>query len=179
MIDSEVIRLRRLRDAALRVRAIAAVLDPRPARRHSVVARSGQSCWRIARIITGTLRAHPYLNYQRGPSEVRAVYDRIRAGLLGGIVRHRGRSLQTLCAELQRVAHELDDTRALTWSAELSDTLGRSQTQMRRLIKELDAAARTEAGSGVETDKTRVAARGVTLQDDAGRVAGTWPYLAF
>jgi hypothetical protein len=178
MIDSEVIRLRRLRDAALRVRAIAAVLDPKPAWRNSVAARSGQSCWRIARIITGTLRAHPYLNYQRGPSEVRAVYDRIRAGLLGGIARSRGRSLQTLCAELQRVAHELDDTRALTWSADLSDTLGRSQTQMRRLIKELDAAVRTAAGSLIETD-TRVEARSVALREDAGSVAGNWPYLAF
>jgi hypothetical protein len=177
MIDSEVIRLRRLRDTALRVRAVAAVLDFQPAQRNSVVARSGQSCWRIARIITGTLRAHPYLNYHRGPSEVRAVYDRIRAGLLGGIARPRGRSLQTFCAELQRVAHELDDTRALTWSADLSDTLGRSQTQMRRLIKELDAAARMEAGPRIETD-TRVEARGVALRDDAGSVAGNWPYLA-
>jgi hypothetical protein len=178
MIDSEVIRLRRLRDTALRVRAIAAVLDSRPARRSSVVARSGQSCWRIARVITGTLRAHPYLNYQRGPSEGRAVYDRIRAGLLGGIARYRGRSLQTFCAEVQRVVRELDDTRALTWSADLSDALGRSQTQMRRLIEELDAAARTETGSRIETD-TQVEARSVALRDDAGSVAGNWPYLAF
>jgi hypothetical protein len=166
-----------LRDTALRVRAIAAVMDSPKARHGSVVVRSGQSCWRIARVITGTLRAHPYLNYQRGPSEVRAVYDRIRAALLGGIARHRGRSLRTFRAELQRVAHELDDTRALTWSADLSDTLGRSQTQMRRLIQELDAAARSEAGSRIET--TRVEARSVALRDDAGTVAGTWPYLAF
>jgi hypothetical protein len=178
MIDSEVIRLRRLRDTALRVRAIAAVLDSHPARRSSVVARGGQSCWRIARVITGTLRAHPYLNYQRGPSEIRAVYDAIRAGLLGGIARYRGRSLQMFCAELQRVAHELDDARALTWSADLSDTLGRSQTQMRRLIKELDAAGRTEAGSRTEAD-TQVEARSVALRDDAGSVGGNWPYLAF
>jgi hypothetical protein len=178
MIDSEVLRLRRLRDTALRVRAIAAVLDSHPARRSSVIARSGHSCWRIARVITGTLRAHPYLNYQQGPSEGRAVCDRIRAGLLGGIARYRGRSLQTFCAELQRVAHELDDTRALTWSADLSDALGRSQTQMRRLIKELDAAARAEAGSRIETD-TRGEARSVTLRDETGSVAGNWPYLAF
>ena len=178
MNDSEVIRLRRLRDTALRVRAIAAVLDSHPARRTSMIARSGQSCWRIARVITGTLRAHPYLNYQRGASEVRAVYDRIRAGLLGGIARYRGRTLQTLCAELQRVAHELDDTRALTWSSDLSDTLGRSQTQMRRLIKELETAARAEAGSRIEPD-TRREARSVALRDDAGSVAGNWPYLAF
>jgi hypothetical protein len=178
MIDSEVMRLRRLRDTALRVRAMGAVLDSPPARRSSVVARGGQNCWRIARAITGTLRAHPYLNYQRGPSEVRAVCDRIRASLLGGIARYRGRGLQTFCVELQRVARELDDTRALTWSADLSDTLGRSQSQIRRLIKELDAAARSEAGSQIETD-TRVDARSVAVQDEAGSVAGNWPYLAF
>jgi hypothetical protein len=178
MIDSEVMRLRRLRDTALRVRAIAAVLDSRPARRSSLLARGGQNCWRIARVITGTLRAHPYLNYQRGPSEVRAVYDRIRASLLGGIARYRGRSLQMFCIELQCVARELDDTRALTWSADLSDALGRSQSQIRILIKELDAAARSEAGSRIETE-TRVDARSGALQDDAGSVAGNWPYLAF
>ena len=178
MIDSEVIRLRRLRDTALKVRAIAAVLDSCPARRGSLLARSGQSCWRIARLITGTLRAHPYLNYQQGPSEVRAVYDCIRAGLLGGIARHRGRSLQTFYAELQRVAHELDDTRALTWSADLSDALGRSQTQMRKLIEELSAAARMEGGSRIEVDAP-VKARSVAFRDAEGSVAGNWPYLAF
>ena len=178
MIDFEVMRLRRLRNKALRVRAIAAVLDPDSARRGSVPARSGQSCWRVARVITGTLRAHPYLNYQRGPSEVRAVYDRIRAAVLGGIARYRGRSLQRLRGELQCVARELDDARALTWSADLSDTLGRSQTQMRRLIKELDAAVRTEAGSRIDTD-TRVEGRNVAHREDAGTVAGNWPCLAF
>jgi len=35
----------------------------------------------------------------------------------------------------------LDDARALTWSSELSDSLGRSQTQIRALIKELDDGA--------------------------------------
>jgi hypothetical protein len=178
MIDSEVIRLRRLRDTALKVRAIAAVLDAQSARRGSVVARSGQSCWRIARVVTGTLRAHPYLNYQRGPGEVRAVYDRMRAGLLGGIACYRGRSLQAFSAELQRVAQELDDTRALTWSADLSDALGRSQTQMRRLIKELDAAAVVEAGARIKPDNRREG-RSVAVRDNTGSVAGNWPYLAF
>jgi len=177
MIDAEVMRLRRLRNTALRARAVAAVLDAHPQRRYSVFSRSAQSCWQIARVVTGRLRAHPYLSYQRGPSNVRRVYDRVSASMLGGIARRRDRSLQIFSAELRRVARELDDARALTWSADLSDTFGRSQTQIRRLIKELDAGARKEAGSQREAIP-RVEVRLSPLRDE-GRVPGNWPYLAF
>jgi hypothetical protein len=177
MIDTEVIRLRQLRNTALKTRAVAAALDSDPARRNSVFSRGAVSCWRIAGVITGRLRAHPYLSYQRGPSEMRGVYDRFSAGLLAGIARYRGRSLQTLSRELQRVARELDDARALTWSSDLSDTLGRSQKQIRTLIKELDADARNEAGSRQET-VARVSTRTGNGRDDAGGVAANWPYLA-
>jgi hypothetical protein len=178
MIDAEVIRLRRLRNMALRVRALAEAMASHPVRRDSVFSRSGRNCWRIARLITGTLRAHPYLSYQRGPSEVRAAYDKVSAGLLGGIAQYRGRSLQVFSTELQRVARELDDTRALTWSADLSDALGRSQTQIRRLVMELNCAARKEAGShrqAVPQVELRTAGAG----DAAGGAPGHWPYLAF
>jgi hypothetical protein len=131
MIDAEVTRLRRLRSTALKVRALAEAMAAHSVRRDSVFSQGGRSCWRIARLMTGTLRAHPYLSYQRGPSGVRAVYDRASAGLLSGIAQYRGRSLQVFAVELQRVARELDDTRALTWSADLSDALGRSQIQIR------------------------------------------------
>jgi hypothetical protein len=69
----------------------------------------------------------------------------------------------------------LDDARALTWSADLSDTLGRSQIQIRTLIKELDADAPSEVASRRETF-ARVETR--DGRDDAGSVAGDWPYLA-
>src|SRR5258707_4989450 len=177
MIDSEVTRLRRLRNTALRARALAATLASEPARRDSVFSRGAVSCWQIARIITGLLRAHPYLSYQRGPSEVRGVYDRLSAGLLGGIARYRGRSHQTYSDELRRVERELDDAWALTWSSDLSDTLGRSQIQIRGLIKELDAGALNESGSRHET-APRVETRIGAVRDDSGSVAGNWPYLA-
>src|SRR5216683_2480226 len=181
MIDTEVTRLRRLRNTALRARAVAATLDSDSARRDSVFSRGAVNCWRIARVITGLLRAHPYLSYQRGPSEVRGVYDRASAGLLGGIARYRGRSQQTFSDELRRVARELDDARALTWSSDLSDTLGRSQMQIRELIKELDAVARNESGSRHETAprvETRIGAvrYDTAVRDDSGSVAGNWPY---
>jgi hypothetical protein len=177
MIDTEVTRLRRLRNTALRARAVAAVLDSDSARRGSVFSRSAVNCWRIARVITGLLRGHPYLSYQRGPSELRGLYDRVSAGLLGGIARYRGRSLQIFSDELRRVARELDDARALTLSSDLSDTLGRSQTRIRGLIQELDADARNEAGSRHET-APRVETRTGAVRNDSGSVAGNWPYLA-
>jgi hypothetical protein len=177
MIDSEVMRLRRLRNTALRARALAAALDSDPARRRSVFSRSAVSCWQIARVVTGWLRAHPYLSYQRGPSEVRGVYDRLSAGLLGAVAQYRGRSLQTFSRELQGVAHELDDARALTWSSDLSDTLGRSQMHLRTLIKELDADTHSEVASRHET-LARVQGRTADGRDGAGSVTGNWPYLA-
>jgi hypothetical protein len=177
MIDTEVMRLRRLRNTALKARALAAALDSDPARRSSVFSRSAVTSWRIARVTTGWLRAHPYLSYQRGPSEVRGAYDRLSAGMLSAVARYRGRSLQTLSRELQRVARELDDARALTWSSDLSDTLGRSQMQIRTLIKELDADTRAEVPSRHET-LARVETRTGNRRDDAGSVAGNWPDLA-
>jgi hypothetical protein len=96
--------------------------------------------------------------------------------LLGGVARYRGRSHLTFSDELRRVARELDDARALTWSSHLSDTLGRSLTQIRGLINEL-AAARNESGSRPET-APRVETRIGAVRDDSGSVAGSWPYLA-
>jgi hypothetical protein len=177
MIGTEVARLRRLRNTALRARALAAALDSDPAQRGSVFSRGAVNCWQIARVITGLLRGHPYLSYQRGPGEMRGAHDRISAGLMGGIARYRGRTHQTLSDELRRVARELDDARALTWSSDLSDALGRSQRQIRGLIEELDAGVRSASGSRHETApqvETRIAA----VPDDAGSVAGNWPYLA-
>jgi hypothetical protein len=177
MIDSEVMRLRRLRNTALRARALAAALDPDSARRSSVFSRSSVNCWRITRVITGWLRAHPYLSYHQGPSEMRGLYDRLSTGLLGAVARYRGRSLQTFSSELQRVARELDDARALTWSSELSDTLGRAQIQIRSLIQELDADARKE-GASRDATMARVDLRVGDGREGPGSVAGNWPYLA-
>jgi hypothetical protein len=176
--DAEVTRLRRLRNLALSARAMAIVLEPDPARRNSVFSRSALSCWRIARIATGTLRGHPYVPYQQGPGMLRGVYIRLDAGFAGTIARYRGVSARMFYAQLQRVARELDDARALTWSTELSDTLGRSQTHMRRLLAELGAAARHEAGLQHEVDPA-VNAQSGTGGEGEGGVAGNWPFLAF
>jgi len=179
MNDPEVLRLRELRNTALKARAIAAALRSAEtcSARAGTLSSSAAACWRIARVITGRLRAHPYPNYQQGPSQLRGACHRVSARMLATIASHRGRSLQTLSRELRRVVGELDDARALTWSAELSDTFGRSQTQIRGLIQELDARARNEAGSLREA-AVRIEARAEARQGDAGGTAN-WPYLAF
>jgi hypothetical protein len=178
MIDTEVVRLRQLRATALKARALAAAMNSSSPRGGAMFSRSGVSCWRIARVVTGRLRAHPYLSYQRDASSARAMFDRLIAYLLAGISQRRGQSLRTFLVELKRVAREVDNARALTWSADLSDNLGRSQTEIRRLIKEVEAGARKESGAPIEAGygvDTRVKAIG----DEPGSVAGNWPYLAF
>ena len=180
MIDTEVARLRRLRNTALRARAVAAALNSHSAG-DSAFSRSAATCWRIARVITGRLRAHPYLSYRREPSELRRLYDSVSAGLLGAIARYRGRTHQAFSEELRRVARELDDARALTWSPDLSDSLGRSQMQMRRLMMEVDEGARNEGGLREERGSGPL--RGSTSRTgadrgQAGEVPGNWPYLA-
>jgi hypothetical protein len=177
MIDTEVERLRRLRNAALRVRAIAAVMESDPAQRNSVFARSALVLWQVARVITGRLRAHPYLSFQQGPSEARAVRDGIFAAVLGAMARYRGRTVRVYCDELRRVAREVDDARALTWSPDLSDDLGRSQARIHRLIRELEVASLVEAGTNVD-HTVRLDTRAGAGPAPAEVAEGNWPYLA-
>jgi len=179
MIDAEVMRLRRLRTTVLQARALAAEFDSAKSRRNSVFSRTAVNCWQIARVVTGRLRAHPYLKFQRGPTDLDTLYGGARANWFSMLSRSGPGRLQTLSDELHRVARELDDARALTWSADLSDTFGRSQAQIRRLIAEVDAGVQRETGSrsGVAANsRSSVAARD---GEAAGDVAGNWPYLAF
>src|SRR5579863_3833587 len=171
MIDAEVMRLRRLRDTALRARALAAVLKTTDPRRHSVFSRSAVSCWQIARTITGRLRGHPDLHYQRGPGELRTLLDGIRANILGGAARDRKRSLARLAREVQGVARELDDARALTRSAELSDDFGRAQVHVRRLMAELGGSHQV---TGLPAARAP-ARRRLSIPQDESDVPGNWP----
>jgi hypothetical protein len=178
MIDLEVVRLRQLRATALKARALAAAMESSSPRGGATFSRSAVSCWRIARLATGRLRAHPYLSYQRDASSARAAFDLFIAYLLAAISQRQGQSFRTFLVELKRVAREVDNARALTWSADLSDSLGRSQAEIRRLIKEVEAGARKESGALIEAGYgADPSPEGIV--DKAGRVAGNWPYLAF
>ncbi len=177
MIDAEVLRLRRLRDVALRTRALGHSLDAQITSKDSVFARSAVACWTVARIVTGRLRAHPYLSYQEGPSRLRGTLDRLAASLLAPSARRGNRAFGVYGAQLRAFAREVDDVRALTWSPDLSDALGRMQIQIRRLTRELEIGAHAETGA---TELPRVAAAGAETAGslDGLTVENSWPYLA-
>jgi len=60
MNDAEVVRLRRLRECALRSRAIARAMAANPHTRNDPLLVGGVgSGWRIARAVSGKLKAHP------------------------------------------------------------------------------------------------------------------------
>lgn len=178
MVDAEVLRLRKLRSAALLARTLAKILDSDCAEKQSVLARSATLCWTVARVASGHLRAHPYLSYQRGPSRLRELADGLIASVLGLNARRQKRRLSVYAQQLQTVTREVDDVRALTRSAELSDALGRIQIQMRRLANELELGALGEAGTARMPRAQAVALStiGDSLEEFGGNSA--WPYLA-
>jgi len=177
MIDAEVSRLRNLRNIALRARAVAHSLDSN-SHSDSVLARSAAICWTIARIATGRLRAHPYLSYQKGPGRLREPADRLLASLLALNARRANRRLSVFLLQLQAVARGVDDVRALTWSPDLSDALGRIQIQIRRLANELELGALGESGATIMPRARAVVCTeaGDSLSDISGE--NNWPYLA-
>jgi hypothetical protein len=158
MSDAEVLRLRRLRNAVLRARALAKRFDSAQGRVDSIFSKTAVTCWGIARFITGYLRAHPDLRCQKGPNPIREMFDRLDAAFIALVARHPQRRILLVTGEVERAARELDDVRALTRSPELSDVLGRLQVNVRRLI-----------GQPVQQHRqTRPA--GIGLADN-------WPYL--
>jgi hypothetical protein len=181
MIDAEVLRLRKLRGLALRARALAKILDadcPAHApQEQSIFARSAVICWTVARISSGRLRAHPYLSYQRGPSQLDDLADAMTASLVALSARRRNRRSSVYAQQLQSVARQVDDVRALTMSPDLSDALGRVQIQMRRLASELELAAVGETGAAL-LPRVKVVAAAHTTHALNEMSDTSWPYLA-
>lgn len=174
MIDPEVARLRRLRDAALRARAIArALLAAREGPEDPLLERAGCVSWRVARAATGRLIAHPYPSYQRGPTLHTVVLHALGARYTA-LVR-RSQRLAACRAELLGLHRIVDDVRALTLAPDLSETLGRSQWELTTLLETVERAS----ASGVAD----AAARPVLPKRSAeiaapGALEGDWPYLA-
>jgi hypothetical protein len=178
MIDAEVVRLRKLRSVALRARALARALES-DSLENSVFAKSAVLCWTISRIATGHLRAHPYLSYQKGPSPIRELADRAIASIAALTARRQNLCFSVYAPQLQWVAREVADARALTWSADLGDALGRAQLQLRRLAAELDAGVQNEAGALAMpriTASARAPENGGALENLGPETH--WPYLA-
>lgn len=174
--EVEVLRLRRLRATALRVRAFARALSADASTDHAMFSRTACSCWRIARTATGRLRSHPHLRYQRdaGPFAI-LWYDAI-ARLLAGKGSRRGDMLGELQTNLRVISRELADARSLTWSPELSDSLGRSQVEVRRLLDTVERAALAQAPVGVAR-KPQATALSAATRSAAADPPAQWPYL--
>jgi hypothetical protein len=177
MIDPEVARLRRLRAVALRVREIGRQLgSARWARDDARFSRGAGAAWRIARVASGKLSAHPYVRYQKGATLAELIRNRLLAGGLAAISKDLGSGLRSFEAELGALARLLEDVRALTWSTDFSDTLGRSLAELKALIAEV--AVETQSGAA-ERQPILAASRtdgGLSLGET---IEGDWPYLAF
>jgi hypothetical protein len=84
--------------------------------------------------------------------------------------------LGELRTNLRVVSRELADARSLTWSPDLSDSLGRSQVEVRRLVDTVERAALALAPMATPRSSqatTLSAAHRATTDGPA-----QWPYLA-
>src|SRR5216683_901544 len=133
MFDKEVERLRRLRAAALRVRAVARALRPGD----TLLNRGRCAAWRVARFVSGRLRAHPYASFQKDAGIGVVVANSLAAANAGLGVKTRHQGLLRFEAHLKSLAHELSDVRALTCASDLNDSFGRSQIEIRSLLAAL------------------------------------------
>jgi hypothetical protein len=169
MIDAEVIRLRRLRRTALATRALARSLHAGlPA--EGAFARSGVAAWGIARLANGKLWSHPNLSCQQGPGALQTLTDGALAAATAFVARKQGRPYGVFAQQLQILAREVDDVRALTWSADLSDVLSRAQWQLLRSLQDLNAGIHREGGAPVAV---RAASQSAATANPVD-----WPYLA-
>jgi hypothetical protein len=189
MIDPEVARLRRLRAEALRAREIARRLGAaRWGTKDPLLARGACASWRIARVVTGKLIEHPYLRYQQGVGVGSLVGNRLAAGWIAWVSKDRSSGLKAYASRLQSLSRQLDDARALTWSTDFSDALGRSQSEIKTLLRSVDVEIHgtetermpVDTRLPVRTVRTGSAPRTDTLVGELAKGFETdWPYLAF
>ena len=167
MIDKEVERLRRLRATALRVRTVARALGPGDA----LLNRGRCAAWRVARIVSGRLRAHPYASFQRDAGISVVLANSLSAANTALGVKTRRQGLLRFETHLKSLARELSDVRALTCAPDLNDNFARSQVEIRALL----AALTYETGGFPAVEASTIPripdARG------AAAVDSDWPYL--
>ena len=177
---------------ALRVRAIAHTLNSKPYASDDVLlAQIAGASWRIARAVSGRLRAHPYASYQQDAGLGEQLCHRLFANSLALGIRSRGQALAKCEWHMSSLARHLADVRALTWSPDLSESLGRSAFELSGLFDALARETHGSCGSGPLPHGCAVAANGagnfagsivagslVAGSLVAGSLVGDWPYLA-
>jgi hypothetical protein len=136
MID-EVLRLRKLRKGALTLRALGRAFSAHgafePDRASLPVTLLS---WRVARIATGQLRAHPHHPFRRDPGVAERAMRALQVLFTALHCRSRLRRERLFLEEFAAFKHLIDDVRSLTRSAELSDSLGRAQSQACALLRD-------------------------------------------
>jgi hypothetical protein len=170
--------LRRLRSEALLVREIARTYESSQwAANESLLGRSACASWRIARLVSGRLKGHPYAEYQKNAGAVTQAGNRLQANCLALINKGRLQGLKVLEARVASLARHLDDAVSLAWSSDFSEALSRSQFE----IKSLAAALALEtSGGGVEGRPVLRPSRSEGMAGELGAaLEGDWPYLAF
>jgi len=159
MIDAEVERLRRLRGSALQLRAVARALGGKRSLKDQEGLFSQGRCaaWRIARTVTGRLRAHPNFRYQKDAG-VGTLLKISMMGVAASVTAtNRHRAMTEYGVQLKAVLRELDNARALTWAVDLSDTFGRSQRELRALIAAVEGQTQGRSGTAVARGAAREA----------------------
>ena len=195
MIDFEVERLRRLRASALRLRAVSRALGANRAMLDDGLLSLGAcAAWRVARVVSGHLRAHPYESFQKDAGLGTLLMNGLvaKAAALG--TSRRSQVLAHLERHSTALSRELDDARALTRAADLSDSFGRSQNEIRSLIAAVECAAGAAEATALprpvpqpravpplprRTEMPRRPAPVSGSSAAATAAGGDWPYLAF
>jgi hypothetical protein len=159
MIDAEVERLRRLRGSALQLRAVARALGGKRSLKGDEGLFSLGRCaaWRIARTVTGRLRAHPNFRYQKDAGLGTLLKNSMIGVAASLTATTRRRAMIDYGAQLKAVLRELDNARALTWAVELSDTFGRSQRELRALVAAVELQTQGRSGAVVARGAVREA----------------------
>jgi hypothetical protein len=175
MNDSEVARLRRLRVTALRVRAVALALGSTTLMQHNpLLDRARCAAWRVARIVSGRLRAHPYARFQKDAGVGAVLWNSLVAVAVALRARSQPRALLSFDVQLRQLARQLDRARAFTWATDLSDSFGRSQNEIRALVSDLEYATHNDRG---RIESTTVAGAQPSSGSETALEAD-WPYLA-
>jgi hypothetical protein len=118
------------------------------------------------------------LRYQKDVGVGCIVRNGVFASLLAMITKDRVQALKRFESRVQALMRRLDDTRALSWSSDFSDTLGRSQYELESLLEDLAQITQSTVPAGERLPKR--AKRTDNLVGELARtVEGDWPYLAF
>jgi hypothetical protein len=178
MIDPEVARLRRLRDEALRVREIARTFESSQwAASESLLDRTACASWRIARVVSGRLRGHPYVEFQKDASAASRAGHRLHAYYLALTHKNRPQGLNVLEAHLNTLGRRLDDAIALAWSSDFSAALSRCQVEIRTLTQALACETRSD-GAQVRPVVRATQPSDASMGELGAALEGDWPYLA-